>query len=422
MAAVARPTEPQGDGNHASASFVLWLDLPNPQEVSVLTEWLVHLFVKNRDDIRNPHTRAAYGTLGAGTGIVINVFLSVTKFLAGLLSGSLAITADAVNNLSDAAASVMSLISVRIARKPDDREHPFGHGRMEYIGALAVGALIVIAGVKLLWEGVLGVLDPNDLALSIWAVLPLGISILLKLWLFFFYRTIARRIDHETLAAAAKDSVSDVAATTAVLASMLAQWLLGWRVDGYMSLLVALFVLRTGYTVCKDTVDRLLGEKPDPELARGILEMLLQHEGILGVHDLVVHDYGPGRCIASVHAEVSATGDIVAVHEVVDHVERQIKQELGIEVCIHTDPIITDDPATNTAHEQMAAFLQGEDARISVHDFRMVPGMRQINLVFDCLLPEGYQGRDALLERIAEHARQLDPRYQVIVQFDTDYT
>ena len=246
--------------------------------------------------------------------------------------------------------------------------------------------------------------------------------LLFLLWLFFFYRTIARRIDHETLAAAAKDSVSDVAATTAVLASMLAQWLLGWRVDGYMSLLVALFVLRTGYTVCKDTVDRLLGEKPDPELARGILEMLLQHEGILGVHDLVVHDYGPGRCIASVHAEVSATGDIVAVHEVVDHVERQIKQELGIEVCIHTDPIITDDPATNTAHEQMAAFLQGEDARISVHDFRMVPGMRQINLVFDCLLPEGYQGRDALLERIAEHARQLDPRYQVIVQFDTDYT
>ena len=387
-----------------------------------MTEWLIRLFVKNKGDIRSPRARAAYGTLGAGAGIVVNVLLSAAKYLAGMASGSLAITADAVNNLSDAAASVMSLISVRIARKPDDREHPFGHGRMEYIGALAVGAVIVIAGIRLLWSGVQGVLAPGALLLNFWAVLPLGVSIVLKLWLYFFYRTIARRIDHETLAAAAKDSLSDVAATCAVLASMLAQGLLGWRVDGFMSLLVALFVLRTGYTVCKDTVDRLLGEKPDPELARGILAMLLQHEGILGVHDLVLHDNGPGRCIASVHAEVSATGDIVAVHEVVDHVERQIRQELGIEVCIHTDPIVTDDPVTNAAHAQMAAFLQQVDARISVHDFRMVPGKRQINLVFDCLLPEDFRGRDTLLERIAARARQMDPRYRVIVQFDTDYS
>ncbi|MDD3214031.1 MAG: cation diffusion facilitator family transporter, partial [Eubacteriales bacterium] len=366
--------------------------------------------------------RAAYGTLGSVTGIIVNILLSATKFILGVVSGSLAITADAVNNLSDAAGSIMSLVSVRMAGKPDDAEHPFGHGRMEYIGALAVGVLILVAGVKLLRDGFDAVLNPETLAAGPLVLGLLLASILVKLWLFFYYRAIARAINNDTLAAASKDSLSDVAATGAVLVSVALQTLFGWRIDGYMSLLVALFVLKTGLSVCRETIDRLLGEKPNPELTREIKQKMLSYDGILGVHDLVVHDYGPGRCIASVHAEVSATGDIVAVHETIDKAERELKNDLGIVVCIHMDPTVTDDPRVNEVHKRMAEFLKEEDPRLSLHDFRMVPGQRQVNLVFDCLLPDDYQQRDQLKQKLAEYARQLDPRYEVIVQFDMDYT
>lgn len=387
-----------------------------------MTKWLIRHFIKNYTETTDRKVRAAYGTLGSVTGIIVNILLSATKFILGVVSGSLAITADAVNNLSDAAGSIMSLVSVRMAGKPDDAEHPFGHGRMEYIGALAVGVLILVAGVKLLRDGFDAVLNPETLAAGPLVLGLLLASILVKLWLFFYYRAIARAINNDTLAAASKDSLSDVAATGAVLVSVALQTLFGWRIDGYMSLLVALFVLKTGLSVCRETIDRLLGEKPNPELTREIKQKMLSYDGILGVHDLVVHDYGPGRCIASVHAEVSATGDIVAVHETIDKAERELKNDLGIVVCIHMDPTVTDDPRVNEVHKRMAEFLKEEDPRLSLHDFRMVPGQRQVNLVFDCLLPDDYQQRDQLKQKLAEYARQLDPRYEVIVQFDMDYT
>ena len=387
-----------------------------------MTNFLIRLFIKNYQDTANHTVRTAYGTLGSCTGIAVNVLLSIMKFLVGVFSGSLAVTADAVNNLSDAAGSVMALISVRLAEKPVDKEHPFGHGRMEYIGALAVGALIVVAGVKLLSEGINAISQPTALTVNLLTLALLGASVLVKLWLYFYYRKIARTIDNETLAAASKDSISDVAATSAVLLSIVLQHLLGWRIDGYMSVLVALFVLKTGITVCKDTVDRLLGEKPNPALTRSIRELMLQYNGILGIHDLVVHDYGPGRCIASVHAEVSATGDIVAVHEVIDKAEREIQSKLGIVVCIHTDPIVTNDPTVIEVRTHMAEFLHSLDARFSLHDFRIVPGQNQINLVFDCLLPDDYTDRDGLLRTLSAFAKQLDARYEIVVQFDTDFT
>ncbi|MCE5342867.1 MAG: cation diffusion facilitator family transporter [Eubacteriales bacterium] len=387
-----------------------------------MTTWLIRHFVKNHTQTTENTVREAYGTLGASTGIAVNVLLSAVKFLLGIFSGSLAVTADAVNNLSDAAGSVMSLISVRLAAKPQDKEHPFGHGRMEYIGALAVGLLIVLAGGKLLLSGVDAIMHPAALTASWPVMVLLAASVLVKLWLFFYYRTIARIIDSKPLAAAANDSISDVAATSAVLISVILQTLLDWRIDGYIGVLVALFVLKTGIDVCKDTVDRLLGEKPNPQLTLEIKNKLLSYEGIRGVHDLVVHDYGPGRCIASVHAEVSATGDIVAVHETVDRAERDLKNDLGIVVCIHMDPTVTDDPAVNEAHRKMAAFLQNEDKRLTLHDFRMVPGQLQVNLVFDCLLPDDYPDREGLRRKLAAYAKQLDPRYEIVVQFDTDFT
>lgn len=387
-----------------------------------MTAWLIRLFVKDYQNTTNRKVRAAYGTLGSCTGIAVNIILSATKFLLGLISGSLAITADAVNNLSDAAGSVMSLISVRIAEKPDDREHPFGHGRMEYIGALAIGVLIVLAGIQLLRKGVDAIVSPAEISVSVLVLALLAASVLAKLWLFFYYRRIARTIDSETLFAASKDSISDVAATSTVLLSVLAQRLFGWTVDGYMSVVVALFVLKTGLSVCKETINRLLGEKPNPALALEIKEKLLKYDDILGVHDLVVHDYGPGHCIASVHAEVSATGDIVAVHEVIDRAERELQNDLGISVCIHTDPTVTNDPTVNDVHRRMTEFLFGMDSRLTLHDFRMVPGQKQINLVFDCLLPDGYRDRDGLRRTLAAFAKQLDPRYEVIIQFDTDFS
>lgn len=398
-----------------------WLNL-KLDEVLKLTAWLIKHFVKNNTDTGNQKVRSAYGTLGTCTGIIVNILLSATKFLMGIASGSLAITADAVNNLSDAAGSVMAFISVRLAGKPDDKEHPFGHGRMEYIGALAVGALIVVAGIQLLREGYSSIIHPSALTINLLVLVLLVVSILTKLWLYFYYRKIARTIDSEALFAAANDSLSDVIATSTVLISMLLQIAFGWQIDGWMGVVVALFVLRTGISVCKGTIDRLLGEKPDPALTLEIKDKLLHYDGIRGVHDLVVHDYGPGRRIASVHAEVSASGDIVAVHEVIDRAERELQNDLGIVVCIHMDPTVTDDPTVNDVHRRMAEFLHGVDARLSLHDFRMVPGQEHINLVFDCLLPDGYTDHEALRNTISAFAKGLDPRYEVVVQFDTDFS
>ena len=387
-----------------------------------MTQFLIRLFVKNPQDTASQKVRAAYGTLGACTGIAVNVLLSATKFLLGLMSGSLAVMADAVNNLSDAAGSVMSLLSVRLADKPVDREHPFGHGRIEYIGALAIGVLILIAGVKLLSEGIAAIVTPAVLTVQLVTLALLFASVLVKLWLYFYYRKLGRAIDSTTLLAASKDSLSDVVATSAVLVSIVLQKLFGWRIDGYMGVVVAMFVLKTGLSVCKDPIDRLLGEKPNPSMTRAIREKLLSYEGILGLHDLVVHDYGPGRCIASVHAEVSAKGDIVAVHEMIDQAERELKEELGIVVLIHMDPIVTDDPLVNEVHQKVSEYLHSVDERLSLHDFRMVPGQQQINLVFDCLLPDGYADRDGLLKMLTEFAKTLDTRYALVVQFDTDFT
>lgn len=387
-----------------------------------MTNWLIRFFVNNHQDAANRTVRAAYGTLGSATGIVVNVLLSVLKFIVGTVSGSLAATADAVNNLSDSAGSLMALITVRMAVKPNDRSHPFGHGRMEYIGALAVGVIILIAGIQLLIEGVKAIINPLSMNVSLVILILLIVSILVKLWLYFFYRKIARLIDNKILIAASKDSLTDMLATGAIVVSMLLQWLLGWRLDGYIGVLVALFVLKTGFDVCKDTIDRLLGGKPDPHLIRDIKHILLQYNEISGLHDLIIHDYGPGRCIASVHAEVSASGDIVAIHEVIDRAERDLKDALGMEVCIHTDPTVTDDPGANKLRSQITTYLKSLDERLTLHDFRVVPGERQINLVFDCLLPNSEINKDKLLASLRSFVKQLDPRYELVVQFDTDFS
>ena len=387
-----------------------------------MTAWLIRRFVPHHDQVTQSGVRAAYGTLASITGIIVNVLLAAGKFLIGLISGSLAITADAANNLSDAAGSVMTLISVRLANKPVDPEHPFGHGRMEYIGSLAVGALIVAMGFSLLRDGLSAILHPEALTVS-WVVLVvLALSILGKLWLYFFYCKTGSAIQNGTLLAAAKDSLGDVLSTGAVLLSVVLNAAFGWKLDGWIGLVVAVIVLKAGVEVCRDTVDSLLGGKPDPEKIQQIRELLLAREGILGLHDLVLHDYGPGRCVASVHAEVSAEGNILDIHEMIDDAEREIGEIMHMPICIHMDPIVTTDETTNRVRQQLADFLGAMDASLSMHDFRMVPGEGHTNLIFDCVLPAGYKEKDVLLKALTAYARSLDDRYRLVVQFDTDYT
>ncbi len=387
----------------------------------MLTGWLLKRFVKNNQDTENQSVRAAYATLGTTAGICINVLLSLAKFLAGLLSGSVAVTADAANNLSDAGGSIVSLVSARMAQKPGDKGHPFGHGRMEYIGALGVGGFILIMGFELFKGGIENIITPSAPDFTLVTFLIMIGSVLTKGWLYFFYTKLGKAIDSQPLKAAGKDSVSDVLATGGVLIGMLIDRLFGIHLDGYMGVLVSLFVLKTGYGVCRDTVDRLLGAQPSREMNDKLTEKLLSYEGILGVHDLVIHDYGPGRSIASVHAEVSAKEDIVKIHELIDHAERDISREMAIPLLIHMDPIVTDDKATLDTQARMEEFLMSVDARLRLHDFRRVQHTDRIDLVFDVMVPADWKDTTELKDKIESCARELDEKNECVLHFDTDY-
>ena len=381
---------------------------------------MIRRLLKPGESPEDQAVRRRLGTMGSAVGIGVNVFLSSLKLLAGALTGSVAITADAANNLSDAAGSIVSLVTIRMAQKPVDREHPFGHGRLEYLGALGVGVLILLMGLELLLSGVRSILRPTALSFS-WALFAiLLLSILLKLLLYRFYDVLGEFINASALRAAAKDSLSDVLATSAVAASMLIVRFLGWPVDGWMGMLVALLVLRAGWGVCRDTFDQLMGGKPNHELGRQLIDMLESREGILGTHDLILHDYGPGRCFASVHAEVPADASLIEVHEVIDQAEWDIADTLGIPVCIHMDPVVIGDEAADAATACLTACL-ADYGNLQLHDFRRVPCFDHTDLRFDITVPADFRDQEALRKRLDEAARALDPRYRCFIHFDIDY-
>ena len=369
-----------------------------------------------------PQVREKSGKVAGAVGIATNLLLFAIKLAAGLVSGSVAVMADAVNNLTDSGSSIVMLVGFKLAGKPADEKHPFGHARIEYLSGVIVSFIVLFLGLELGRTSFEKIISPQPADFSALALVILVVSVLLKLWLFFFYRRLGSAIHNGTLLAASKDSLGDVLSTGAVLLSVLAYLAFNWAIDGWIGLLVAAVVLKGGFDVCRDTMDSLLGGKPDPEKIRQIRELLLAREGILGIHDLVLHDYGPGRCIASVHAEVSADANIVAIHEVIDDAEREIGQKMHMAICIHMDPIVTSDDKVNHVHQQMSDFLKNTDPCLSLHDFRMVPGQGHINLIFDCVTPAGYKGRDELLKSLNAYARSLDDRYRLVVQFDTDYT
>lgn len=386
-----------------------------------MIKWLVHRFIHDADDTENQRVRGAYGTLGSCVGIAVNVLLSLMKLLVGLLTGSVAVMADAANNLSDAGGSIVSLISVRMAQKPVDREHPYGHGRMEYIGALGVAVLILLMGVELLKSGVTSILHAETVNFG-WVPLTIMlVSIAMKGWLYAFYTALGRKIDSATLLAAAKDSINDVLATSAVVLSMLAGHFFGWPLDGWMGVAVALVVLKGGVDVCRETIDSLLGGNPNKELGQKVIKLLMSYDQILGIHDLMIHDYGPGRCVASVHAEVPADGNLLELHEMIDQAERQIGEELHLPICIHMDPVVSGDADTAQAEQAMKDYLQSLDPELKLHDFRRVPGTQQTNLIFDVVIPAGYPDEEKLRGELAAYARTLDARNRCVIHFDLDY-
>ena len=365
--------------------------------------------------------REAWGTVGSLTGIAANLLLSLIKFAVGLSTGSVAATADAANNLSDAGGSIMSLASVRLANRHETDSNPFGFGRMEYLGALGVGVLIVIMGIELFRSGIEGILHPEAAAFSWLSLGLMGFSILVKVWLYFVYRRIGKPIQNTALLAAAKDSLSDWIATGAVIVSMLLEKCFGWQVDGYIGLLVSLLVFYAGFEVLRDTVNRLLGGKPDHELGDRLIARVKSYPYVQGVHDFVMHDYGPGRCMASIHVEVPADGSLVAMHEVIDQMERDIYAEFHVPLCVHMDPVAEPDAHIKAAEDALRAYLAQYDPPMTLHDFRFVPGEKQTNLIFDVDAPPSFRGQAALGEQLKAQARALDARFHCIIRFDTNY-
>ena len=386
-----------------------------------MMEKLAKMLLRPGESPKDQAVRKRLGTIGSGAGVAVNLLLTAVKMLLGSITGSVAVVSDAVNNLSDAAASLVSLVTMRMASKPIDKEHPFGHGRAEYIGALAVGVMIIVMGVEMLKAGVGSILNPKPLSLNIAAFVLLVLSILVKGGLYLFYNGVGRLIDFSSLIAAAKDSLSDMLATAAVALSTVAAMIWDIPIDGVMGALVALLVFKAGFEVVHEMLDNLLGGRPDPELGREIIRQLLTYEDILGTHDLLIHDYGPGRCFASIHAEVPADGDLLRLHETIDLAEHEIGEKLNVPLCIHMDPVVTGDEKTDAAIAHLSAALRGMENGTMLHDLRMVPGENRTNLVFDVVIPAGCTETKRITDVLSEAARELDPRYVCVIHFDIDY-
>lgn len=384
---------------------------------------LVRRFVRDSDKTEDPAVRERYGMLAGGVGLALNLLLFGGKLTAGLISGAISITADAFNNLSDAASSVVTLIGFRLAGQDPDREHPFGHGRAEYLAGLAVSVLILLVGVELGRSSIEKILRPEAVEFSWLSAGVLACSILVKLWMGRFNRVLGRRIGSPAMAAAAADSRSDAAATSAVLAGLVVNSFSPLNIDGWIGLLVALFILKAGLGAMKDTLDPLLGQPPSEELVREIEKTILGHPEITGIHDLVVHDYGPGRQMMSAHAEVDARSDLLAIHDVIDAAERELKQRFHLEAVIHMDPVAVDDPQTAALRERVAGMVRTLDPAVTVHDFRVTAGPLHTNLIFDMVVPYSVKDTDrALREKIQGLVRgELGEHYYTVIEIDRAY-
>ena len=368
-----------------------------------------------------PEVRQKCGTRAGVVGIVLNALLCMGKLAAGLLTGSVAIVADAFNNLSDAASSVITLVGFRLAAQAADEEHPFGHGRMEYLAGLVVSMAILVMGFELGKTSVEKLLHPEELSFSWLAVAILAAAVLVKLWMHRFNRTLGRAISSQAMEATAADSLSDAAATGVVLAATLIGHFFHLQIDGLAGLLVAAFILKTGWEAAKDTLDPLLGRPMDRSLSEDIDKLVVSHPNILGIHDLVYHDYGPGRAMMSFHAEVPADADLLEMHDIIDHIERELKEKHHIETVIHMDPVVNDQ-RTTALREQVARLAREIDPVLSIHDLRITAGPRHTNVLFDVMVPYGFSLSDSqVVARLSEGVRGLSSKYFPVIQVDHSY-
>ncbi len=386
-----------------------------------MTNFLCKLFVKDRENVKDPVVRRAYGTMVSVVGIMLNILLSAGKFIVGTLAGSISITADALNNISDAGAQIISLVSFKISAKPADRDHPFGHARMEYVASMIVSFIVLLIGAELFKTSLEKIFNPEPAEFGFAAIGVLVASIICKLWLCLFNRKVGAKIDSQVMRATAADSLSDVVATSAVLASTLISKFSGLQTDAYMGLAVSVFIFIAGIKILNETKNSILGGAPDPEVVKGITELVKNYPDILGVHDMVVHNYGPGNTIASLHAEVDGSKDVFYTHDVIDTVEKKIFSELGVHATIHMDPIVTDDERVRNLRMQVADTVTKIDGRLKIHDFRYVHGTTHSNLIFDIAVPFEIKMTDDEIKRAVSTAvSNIDPSYFTVLTIDRE--
>ena len=383
---------------------------------------LTGIFIKNKEQIEMPEVRRAYGMLCSIVGIALNVLLFAGKYLAGILSGSIAITADAFNNLSDAGSSLITLVGFKFSGMKPDKDHPFGHGRIEYLSGLGVAMLIILMGFELFKSAIGKIMNPEPVETGTLTVVILLVSVAVKLYMSIYNRSIGNKIDSEAMKATATDSFSDSIATSAVLISMLVGHYTGLLIDGWCGLVVAVMVLYAGYKAAKDTIDPLLGGPPSKEFVHDIREIVMSHDEIIGIHDLVVHDYGPGRCMVSLHGEVSANGDLIALHDVIDHIEKELCEKLGCEAVIHMDPLATDNVIITETRHELLSYINSELPGISIHDFRMVQGPTHTNLIFDAVVPYGFDmTNEEVRERLEKLVQKHWDTYFAVIHVEQSY-
>lgn len=381
-----------------------------------MTNLLIKLFVKDSKNTSDPAVRKRYGYLGAFTGIVLNILLFLGKLIAGILSGGISVIADAFNNLSDAGSSIMTFVGFKMAGMPADSEHPYGHGRMEYVSGIIISFIIMMMGFELGKSSFEKIFSPEKSEFSILAVSVLGASLLVKLWMALFNTKLGRKIDSATMKAAAADSLSDCISTSVVIICMFIQLFTGFELDAYAGIVVALFILYTGFSTFKESLTPLLGTKPKKELVEEIENTVMSYDGIVGVHDLMVHDYGVGRMVISLHAEISSKTDIMLAHELIDLIEDDLREKYRCSVTIHMDPVVVDDKKADEAKKVVLDIIKNIDSSLTIHDFRITDGVSRINVIFDLVTPFGFRYKDGELALMIKNAiAEKDGRLNAVI-------
>ena len=387
-----------------------------------MTDLLIKLFIKENKKQDDPKVRGEYATLASGTGITVNIFLSIVKLIVGLIANSISIVSDALNNITDIGSSLVTMIGFKLSQKSSDKDHPWGHGRMEYITGFIVDMLIILVGFELFKSSIDKIIHPELPNINTITIILLVVAIFAKLWLFLFYKKIAKIIDSAALKGAAYDSISDTISTTAVLASAIVARFASVSIDGFVSLLVSIFILITGFKATKEMIDMLIGTAPDKEFVKDIYKFVERYKEIVGIHDIMVHDYGPGRKIVSFHAEVPVDSNICEVHDIIDGIEQDMFKKFGCITTIHMDPIVVDDEEINNMKKTVERVVKGINENFSIHDFRMTNGGKRVNVIFDLVVPFDEKVDFKELEKeVKTKIHNLDNKYYAVINIENSY-